>query len=194
MASSSKNSIPGNDLLTAFENQGGVSAKLGIFLRRYVLPTINTAAQASAVSPKGQLPPPAPPESINVTSAGEMMQVSVNHSAPIIRGVHYIYHMATNPAFLNGQIEVKAATRAPMHFVAPTFQGDGTTKHSYYHAVQVQYPGGPPSQPTYFGGGSPTPVTLNGATALDIQPGTGSGTASNGGQTFQGLGRAPIRH
>ena len=189
----SKNSIPGNDLLVAFENQGGVAAKLGIFLRRYVLPTINSAAQASAVSPKGQLPPPAPPESVKVTTAGEMMQVVVNHNAPIIRGAHYIYHMATNPAFLDGQIHVEPASRAPMHFVAPTFQGNGTTKHNYYHAVQVQYPGGPPSEPVYYGGGTPTATQLNGSTALDIQPGTGSGTAQNGGQTFQGLGKAPIR-
>jgi len=189
-----KNSVPGNDLLVAFENQGGVAAKLGIFLRRYVLPTINSAAQASAVSPKGQLPPPAPPESINVTTAGEMQQVVVNHTAPLIRGAHYIYSMATNPAMLNAQIHVEPASRAPMHFVAPTFQSDGTTKHSYYHAVQVQYPGGPPSPPTFFGGSVPVAVQLNGTTALDIQPGTGSGTASNGGQTFQGLGKAPIRH
>ena len=194
MATSGKNSIPGNDLLVAFENQGGVAAKLGIFLRRHVLPTISSAAKASAVAPSGQLPPPAPPESIHVTSAGEMMQVVVNHSAPLIRGAHYIYHVANNPAFLNGQIEVKPATRSPMHFVAPTFQSDGTTKHNYYHAVQVQYPGGPPSEPVYFGGGSPVAMQLNGTTALDIQPGTGSGTAENGAQTFQGLGKAPIRH
>lgn len=186
--------IPGNDLLQEFENQGGPATKLGIFLRRYVLPSIQGTSQASAVSSTGQIKPPAPPESINVTSAGEMMQVVVNHNAPIIRGTRYIYSMATNPAFLNAQIEAKEATRAPMHFTAPTFQHDGTTKHNYYHAVQVQYPGGPPSAPVFYGGGTPKAVTLSGTTALDIQPGTGSGTAQNGASTFEGLGKSPIRH
>lgn len=186
--------IQGNDLLTEFENQGGAATKLGIFLRRYVLPMVQNVAQGAAVGTSKAIQPPAPPESVNVTTSGEMMQVVVNHTAPLIRGVHYIYSMATNPAMLNAQIEVKPATRAPMHIVAPTFQSDGTTKHSYYHAVQVQYPGGPPSKPTFFGGGTPTPVQLSGTTALDIQPGTGSGTATNGGQTFQGMGKAALRH
>lgn len=186
--------IQGNDLLQQFENQGGPAAKLGIFLRRYVIPNIQQVAQAAGVTAGAQIQPPDPPESVQVSTAGEMLQVKVNHNAPLIRGVHYIYHLATNPGFVNAQIEAKPATRAPFHFVAPTFQSDGATKHNYYVAVQAQYQGGPPSAPTYYGGGTPTAINLSGTTALDIQPGTGSGTATNGGQTFQGLGKAPIRH
>jgi hypothetical protein len=182
-------SIP-NDLLAQIENE---NPKLGIFLRQYVLPTISRTAQNAAVDQTSQIHPPDPPESVKVTTAGEMMQVVVNHTAPLIRGAHYIYTVGTNSSQLNAQVECKPATRSPLHFTLPTFQADGTTKHNYYVSVQVQYPGGPPSRPTHFGGSSPSPITLAGTTAMDIQPGTGSGTARNGASALQGLGTAPIR-
>ena len=181
--------IAGNDLLSQIENE---NPKLGIYLRRYVLPSIETSARNAAVGTASNIPAPAPPESVNVTTAGEMIQVQVNHTAPIQKGVHYIYHLATNPQFVNAQIEAKPASRAPFHFTAPTKNGSGVT-HQYYLAVQAQYPGSQPSKPTFFGGESPASFTLSGTTQLDIQPGTGSGTASNGGQALVGLGKAQVR-
>ena len=50
-----------------------------------------------------------------------------------------------------------------------------------------------PSAPTFYGGASPQPVTMGGTTQLDIMPGTGSGTASNGGQVLVGLGQSLSR-
>ena len=182
-------SIPGNDLLSQIENQ---HPKLGQWLRSYLWPAVKQTADNAAVATTGSLEPPAPPESVHVTTAGEMMQVVVNHSAPIQRGVHYIYHVATNPGMVGAQIEAKPATRAPLHFVLPT-KDSGGTAHNYYVAVQVQYPGGPPSSPTYYGGAQPKAINLSGTTQMDIRAGTGSGTAENGGQTLVGLGKAQVR-
>jgi hypothetical protein len=122
-----------------------------------------------------------------------MLQVTVNHTSPIQKGVHYIYSIANNPEFKGAMIEAKPATRAPVHFPLPTYQSDGVTKHDWHIAVQAQYQGSDPSTPTYHGGGSPAAVQLNGTSAADIQAGTGSGTATNGGQILVGLGKAQVR-
>lgn len=191
-------SLPGNDLLTAVENAEDVptmAKKLGQYLRRYVATSIQTTASNAAVSPTAKIAAPAPPESVNVApaTAGDMLQIVVNHVAPIQKGIHYIYHIADNPQFSNAMIEVKPATRSPVHFTVPTFAADGATKHNYHVAVQVQYPGSDPSAPTYFGGVAPSPINLNGTASADLLPGTGSGTAMNGGQAFVGLGKAQVR-
>lgn len=185
--------IPGNDLLTEFENQGGAAAKLGIFLRRYVLPTVQSAARSSAVSSSGPLPPPAPPESVSVSVAGELLQVQINHTAPILRGARYFTEIATNPGFVGAMIHDHGASRAPLPINLPTKDGLGNT-HNYYVASYVQYPGGPPSKPTYYGGQSPLAVNMLGTTEMNFLAGTGSGTATSGAQTLQGMGKAAIRH
>ena len=120
------------------------------------------------------------------------MQVVVNHTSPIQKGVQYITHIATNPQF-NGAIVVDhGSSRTPPHINLPTKDSSGNP-HSYYIATIAQYPGSSPSAPTYYGGAQPKPVTMSGTTQMNITPGTGSGTASNGGQTFVGLGKAPVR-
>lgn len=185
--------IPGNDLLTEFENQGGPASKLGIFLRRYVLPMVNNVAQGAAVGSTKPIQPPAPPESVNVSTSGELMQVTINHSAPIIRGARYFTEIATNPGFVGAMVHDHGASRAPLPIQLPTKDSTGAT-HNYYVASYVQYPGGPPSKPTYYGGAAPVVVNMSGTTQMALQPGTGSGTATNGAQTLQGLGKAPIRN
>jgi hypothetical protein len=182
-------SIPGNDLLTEIERD---NPKLGQYLRRYVFPSVQKVAQNAAVSAQSQLGPPAPPESVSVKTAGELMQVVVNHSAKLQKGVHYVYSIATNPQMSGAQIEVKPASRAPVHFSLPTKDGGGAT-HNYYVAVQAQYPGSPASRPTYFGGSVPVAVNMAGTTQMDILPGTGSGTAQNGGEVLVGIGKSQVR-
>ena len=182
-------SLAGNDLLSQIENE---HPKLGQYLRRYVAPAIQTVAQNAAVSPHGSLPAPDPPQSINVTTSGELMQVTVNHTSPLQKGVQYLTHIATNPQFTNAIILDHGSSRNPPHINLPTKDGSGNT-HNYYIGTIAQYPGSPPSAPTYYGGSSPKPVTMGGTTQMDIQPGSGSGTAANGGQTFVGLGKAQVR-
>jgi hypothetical protein len=182
-------SIGGNDLLREVE---GMWPRLGVYLRSYLKPAIETTAQNAAVDTESNIAAPAPPESIAVTTSGEYMQVVVNHTAPIQKGVQYITHIATNPQFLNPVIHDHGSSRCPPPFQLPTKDSGGNT-HNYYVGTVVQYPGSPPSKPTYFGGVTPAPVTMAGTTQMDIQPGTGSGTASNGGQPFVGLGKSQVR-
>lgn len=190
--------LPGRYLLSQIKNAKDVetlASKLGIYIERYLTKAIETTAQNAAVSPTSKIKAPAPPESISVTPAttGDMLQVVTNHTAPIQKGVHYIYSIADNPQLSGAMTRIEPATRAPMHFTLPTFKSDGTTKHDYYVGVQVQYPGSEPSPVTYHGGVSPVKVNLNGSAAADLQAGTGSGTAENGGQTAVGLGKAQVR-
>ena len=184
-------SIVSNELLTHIENN---DKKLGIYLRK-LEKLVNTGLTNAGVSGTGKVAAPAPPESVSVAPAasGDMFQVVVNHAAPIRKGTHYIYTIANNPQMSDAIIEAKPATRAPAHFAHPTFASDGTTKHDIYVGVQVQYPGSDPSNPTFHGGDSPSPIQLNGTAAADILPGTGSGTAVNGGQTLVGLGKTLLR-
>lgn len=189
--------IAGNDLLSQIEND---NPKLGQYLRNYVAPAIQNTASNAAVAPHGNIQAPSAPESINVTTAGELMQVVVNHTAPIQKGVQYITHIATNPQFTNAIIVDHGSSRTPPHINLPTLNVPPVTipptpptAHNYYVATVAQYPGSPPSKPTYFGGSSPSPVQMSGTTQMNIQAGTGSGTAKNGGQVLVGLGKAQVR-
>jgi hypothetical protein len=188
-------SLPGNDLLTAVESAQDVptlAVKLGQYLRTYVATAIQNTASNAAVGASGNIPAPAPPESVQVVTSGELMQVVVNHVAPVTKGARHIIHIATNPQFTNALIRDEGASRSPSHYSLPTKDSGGNT-HKYYVGAVIQYPGSPPSSPTYFGGVTPSPVTMGGTTQMDIMPGTGSGTATNGGQTFVGLGKAQVR-
>jgi hypothetical protein len=182
-------SIRGRDLLAQIKNE---DPKLGAYLENYIIPSIQTTAQNAAVSPTAKIAPPAPPESVDVSTAGEMMQVRVNHTAPVQIGIKYITHIATNPQFTNSLIYEHGSSRAPVHISLPTKTAGGDN-HQYYVATVAQYQGSAPSAPTYYGGVTPSPVTLGGTTQMDILPGTGSGTAENGGQVLVGLGKSQVR-
>ncbi len=184
--------VAGNDLLAQIEDSGEIGAKLGQYIRQYLAPSIQTTAQNAAVSPESQIPAPAPPESVQVHVAGELMQVVVNHTSPVQKGARHLIHIATNPQFTNALIHDAGASRAPMHFNLPTKDAGGLT-HNYYVAAVVQYPGSQPSEPTFFGGAAPAMVNMGGTTQMDILPGTGSGTAANGGQALVGLGKSQVR-
>ena len=182
--------IGGANLLIEIEKD---NPRLGQFLRRYVIKAIETTAQNAGVSPTGKIAPPAPPEAVNVSTSGEMMQITVNHSAPIQKGVQYTTHISTDPSFSAPIIVDHGSSRSPQHIILPTRNGAGDT-HDYYVRTGVQYPGSDPSEWTYHGGASPIKVNMAGTTQMDIQPGTGSGTGSaDGQQSSVGLGKAIFR-
>jgi hypothetical protein len=182
-------SLPGNDLLAQIENE---SPKLGQYIRNYLLPAIQTTAQNAAVSPTAKIAAPASPESVSVSTSGETMQVVVNHTSEVTKGVRYFTHISTNPQFTNAMVIDHGTSRAPAPISLPTKDAGGNT-HNYYVATVAQYPGSDPSEPTFYGGAQPVAVTMGGTTQMDVMPGTGSGTASNGGQTFVGFGKAQVR-
>ncbi len=182
-------SLGGKDLLAQIEHE---NPRLGSYLRNYLIPAIQTTAKNAAVSPTSKISAPDPPNAVNVKVSGEMMQLVVNHDAPVQKGVRYISHIATNPQFSGAIIVDHGASRAPQHITLPTKDSSGVN-HNYYVATVAQYPGSNPSKPVFYGGETPVAVTMGGTTQMDIQPGTGSGTASNGGETLVGLGKAQVR-
>lgn len=183
-------SIGGNDLLQHIENE---NPKLGQYLRRYIKTAIETTALHAGVSPTGKIAAPPPPESINVTTSGEYMQVTVNHNAPIQKGVQYITHVSTNPQFSTPIIHDHGSSRSPVPFTLPTKDAGGTPINYYVRTI-AQYPGSDPSVPAYFGGVAPVAVNMGGTSQMDLQAGTGSGTgAANGQQSAVGLGRQIFR-
>jgi hypothetical protein len=178
-------SIGGKNLLSLIEKD---NPRLGIYLRRYVEKAIETTARHAGVSAVGNVAPPAPPDSINVTTKGEFMQVTVNHASPIQKGIQYLTHVSTDPSFSAPMIHDHGSSRAPLPFQLPTKDNAGNPINYYVRTI-AQYPGSDPSPPTYFGGVSPSPVTLTGTTSMTLQAGTGSGTGSSDGQqSAAGLG------
>lgn len=184
-------SIGGDNLLSQIEN--GDLSKVGVYLRRYIKPAILTTARNAGVSASGKIAAPAPPESVSVTSQGEYVQVTVNHSAAIQKGVQYITHISTDPQFSAPMIHDHGSSRAPLPFPLPSKDASGNAI-KYYVRTIAQYPGSDPSQPTYYGGDAPAEVTLGGTTQMALQPGTGSGTgAADGQQSAVGLGKQIFR-
>lgn len=182
--------LGGDDLLAQIEN---AYPKLGVYLRSYVVPAIQNTARNAGVSTNGKIAAPTSPESISVSTAGEYMQVTVNHSAPIQKGIQYITHISTNPQFSAPMIHDHGSSRAPVPFPLPTHDATGAAQ-SYYVRTIAQYLGSDPSPPTNYGGASPVAVTMSGATAMTLQAGTGSGTGSaDGQQSAVGLGKSLLR-
>jgi hypothetical protein len=181
---SSKGILTGGRALTQWLQE---NATQGSLLQK-IINAVNTLADNTASSAVGKLPPPPPPQSINVTTPGGFMQVTVNHSADIQKGIQYLTHISTDPQFSQPLIVDHGSSRSPAPFSMPVFDHTGAPI-SYYVRTLAQYQGSDPSEPTIFGGNAPTPITLNGATAF-LQPGTGSGTGSTTGQqSLVGLGK-----
>ena len=182
--------IGGKDLLSQIENE---NPKLGVYLRRYVNKAIETTARNAGVSSSGKVAAPAPPESVNVTTQGEYMQVTVNHAAAIQKGIQYITHVSTDPSFSAPMIHDHGSSRAPLPFPLPTKDAGGATINYYVRTI-AQYPGSDPSAPTYHGGAAPAAVTMGGTTQMTLNAGTGSGTGSaDGQQSAVGLGKTIFR-
>jgi hypothetical protein len=175
-------SIGGDDLLVQIEND---HPKVGQYLRWYVQQAIETVARNTGTSAVGKVPPPEPPESLNVAATGELLEVKVNHAAPIQKGIQYITHISANdPTFSNPTIiDHHGTSRCPPLYRLPANDADGNPI-TYHTRTAAQMPGGDPSPWTYG-----APVTLTGTTNMTLQAGTGSGTgAANGQQSQVGLG------
>lgn len=181
--------LGGNDLLSQIENE---NPKLGIFLRQYVVPAIETTAQNAAVSPTANLASPAPIQSLSVAAAGEIVHVSHSDSSQTQKGINYFTEIGVNdPHFLQPIVYHHGTSRTPPPFSLPTKDASGTP-YSYTFRGYSQFPGSQPSAPVLYNGGAA--VTLTGSTEMDLLPSTGSGTASGSGtQGGQGFGKSQIR-
>lgn len=122
--------------------------------------------------------PGAPPKISGLTVAAQNghFQVAIADHNEIYRGIQYFVEHADNPNFVN----------------AVQTQASGTSKRNHneylgatdrYWRAYSAYPGGPPSEPVYFGGATPTLVQGGGSAggpAFLASQGSGTGAAGVG--------------
>lgn len=188
VAMSQRRNFDGGKELTAIRNENPV---LGNWMRR-VGAALNRLGVNTGTSPVGRSAPPPPVGGLNIKANGEMVHATINDASAATTSREYWIESATNPNFLYPHTEHLMASRGKF-FNLPS-KTDSGTPHSWYFRAYSQEPGSEPSAPVYFGGLSPTPVTLSGSTQLTPLQSTGSGTASDtGGQGGWGRGKTPIR-
>lgn len=181
-------SIGGDELLTHIES---LNPKLGVYLRRYVVPAIQNTARNAGVSPTGYVAPPDPPQGIVINKQGpEHVQVTVQHTSQLQKNINYFTEVSTDPSFTQPRVEHHNASRAPVStFFLPT-NNAAAQPHTYYFRSYAQYPGSLPSKPHVH----PVGIQMSGTTNADHTPSTGSGTANaSGTQGASGLGKVMQR-
>ncbi len=171
--------LSGTDLLQQIE---AASPILGQYLRTYLVPAIEHLGTNIGASPSGYIDTPDAPQSVDVKVSGEMAHVSITHTSPLQKNVHYFTEISNTPSFTQ-PIVVHHGTSRTSHPINLPTQDDAGNPQKYYFRSFAQMPGSLPSAPTVLGGGSsPTPVTMGGGTKMTLLPSTGSGTGSNNGQ------------
>jgi hypothetical protein len=154
---------------------------------------VNNLGQQVAAEPVGFSQPPAPLQSVNVKTAGEMVHVTLTHNVPIQKNVHYFVEYDTDPSFPQPHVIHNGTSRTVPPFTLPT-QDDNGNPVNYYFRGYPQFPGSHPAAPVNHGGTTPTAVTLGGLTQMSLLPSTGSGTAAaDGQQGGYGFGKTNTR-
>jgi hypothetical protein len=170
------------------------------FLLGRIIDSVNATAKSAAVSPVGVLSPPPPIDAIQVkgtfdpstnttTAPGEILHFTLTHNQAIQKGVQYISEVDTDPNFpAPHQIDHGCSRSA--FLTLPTFKDDQSTKNTYYVRSYAQYHGSDPAKPTVFGGlAGATKIVMSGINSASPLPSQGSGTARNGQQGGQGIGK-----
>lgn len=177
-------SILDNALLAQIESE---NPRLGQLLRG-LGKSIQTLSTNTGASATGFVPAPDRPQGIVVNQQGdEHLQITVQHTSPVNKGVEYFSEVSTDPGFTAPRVEHHGASRAPVSTLfLPTKDLSGNT-HQYYLRTYAQQPGSPPSEVLVYSG---NPITMTGTTQADHTPSTGSGTAApNGSQGGSGWGK-----
>ena len=168
-----------------------------------IIDAVNSLALNLGASAVGKLQPPPPIQSIQIqgiqsgnviTCPSEILNLTLNHTQELRKGVQYIHEISTEPNFLAPHIFDAGCSRS-LFVHLPTYQNDGVTKQTYYHRAYPQYHGSDPQKPTVFGGlAGATKIQMTGSSATTLLSSPGSGTASaNGTQGGKGLGTVLTR-
>jgi hypothetical protein len=164
---------------------------LGNLIRR-VIAAVERMAQNTGVSAVGQAAPPPTVGAVQVKAAGGIAHVTVSDSAQVSKPVEYFIEHDTDPNFPAPHVVHLVSSRGA--FLNLPAKNDAGASQNWYFRAYSQYPGSQPSKPVYFGGLSPTAVSVGGAVQLTPLSSTGSGTASPlGGQGGWGRGKVPTR-
>lgn len=160
---------------------------LGNLLRRVIL-AINTLGQSAGHSPTGHLEAPPQIGSLTVKASGGNVHAVINDPSKITRPIEYWLEHTTDANLVNWHPAHLMGSRES--FLSLPGLTDAGGAQPWFFRAYSQYPGGPPSAPVYFGGQSPSAVTVGGTVQLTPLAPTGSGTASTlGGQGGWGRGK-----
>lgn len=147
-----------------------------------IINAVNKLGSTLGANPVGNVQPPPPIDNVNVSTSGEMMQVTLNHNRPVSKAISYFLEVDNSPNFPQPQVKALGPSRSPGPFPLPTLDQNGKTLN-YYVRAYAQYPGSKPSTVTTFGGSqNPASITMGGTTSMTVLASTGSGTASPTGQ------------
>jgi hypothetical protein len=149
-------------------------------LFRRIIAAVNQLAANTGVSAVGESSPPPTVGGVNVKAAGEMVHVTISDANQVSKPIEYFVEHSTSPNFVNPHVTHLVSSRGL--FITLPSKNDAGTAQPWYFRAYSQYPGSQPSAPVYYGGLSPTAVTLSGTTHLTPLASTGSGTASPIGQ------------
>jgi len=164
---------------------------LGNLIRR-VINAVNTVAQNAGIAPLGESDPPPSIGGVTVKASGGLAHVTISDTNEITKPIEYFIEHDTDPNFTNPHVKHLVASRGA--FIPLPAQDDNGTAQNWYFRAYSQHPGSAPSKPVYFGGLSPSPVSVGGSTQMTPLQSTGSGTASNtGGQGGWGRGKVFTR-
>lgn len=172
--------------------QGQFDGPLLASLLRRIVDGINTLGTNTGASATGDTATPPVIGGVSVKSNGETAHVTIQDANQITRAIEYHLEYATDDQFTNPHyMHLVAGREAFLNL--PSKDDNGATQKWYVRAYS-QYPGSQPSAPVYYGGLTPTAITLSGATQLTPQSSPGSGTASPfGTQGGWGRGKIPVR-
>jgi len=185
---SQQSNFDGGKELAQIRNENPV---LGNWMRR-VGSALNRMALNAGVSPIGQLPAPPSIGALNIKASGETVHATIDDTAHTTTAREWFVEHDTSPNFTAPHVVHLGASRGG--FLNLPSKNDSGTATPWYFRAYSQEPGSPPSPPVYFGGLSPTAVTLTGSTQLTPLASTGSGTASPlGTQGGWGRGKTPYR-
>jgi len=158
-----------------------------------IVNAINKLGFSLGANPVGDAQPPPPVQNINLKANNELLHVTLDHNAKVYRGIRYFVEISPNDQNFTRPLVVPLGPSRASHPIPLPALDDNGAQVAYYVRAYAQYPGGPPSTKTVFGGPlNPASVTLSGSTKMTLLSATGSGTAaSNGQQGGQGYGKYP---
>jgi hypothetical protein len=151
---------------------------------------LDVMANHLGMDTKGKVAAPPALAGLNVASGSDHVHVTITDTSQVKKNIQYFVEWSANdPTFANPHVEHLGASRGRV-LALPAKDGGGNTI-SYYFRAYNQYLGSDPqTKRAYLGtAGSPTAVTLTGASRLTLLSATGSGTAAaDGSQGGYGLG------
>lgn len=177
-------SILDNALLAQIESE---NPRLGQLLRG-LGKSIQTLSTNTGASATGFVPAPDRPQGVTVNKIGdEHLQITIQHTSPVNKGIGYFAELSTEGPGINPRIEHLGASRSPANPIFLPTKDLAGNDHKYHLTVYAQQQGSPPSEVLVYSG---NPITMTGTTQADHTPSTGSGTAApNGSQGGSGWGK-----